>query len=349
MADRKPKDTDQNFSPFVAGMEGLNFCDVLETAAVLEGLPGGAYCRIPEDWRSEMTPNVQRLAFHTSGGVIRFLTDSPRIGLRVHLTSGEDMPHMPRTGSSGTDIYLGSGTERRYVNTLKPLFNDDYYEGATLLPGGVTEVTIYLPLYNGVRRLEIGVEPGASVQSPGPHICAAPIVFYGSSITQGGCACRTSTDYPAVVCRRLDAGLINLGFSGSALGELPLAEFIASLEMGCLVYDYDNNAPDSEHLRKTHLPFIQSFLERRPEVPVVFLSKTNFNSEDPDDSVRRRIVYASFRWAEDNGYRAAFVDGSTLFGKDTELCTVDSLHPNDLGFYFMGKAVTDTVRRLLER
>lgn len=347
MSDRQPRDTDQNFSHYAVGMEGLQFCDVRETAAAIEGLPGGPYCRIPEDWLGEMTPNVRALACNTSGGVVRFVTDSPRVGLRMKLASGGDMPHMPRTGSSGMDVYLGTGSEKRYVNTLKPLFDEDFYEGATVLPGGRTEVTVYLPLYNGVKLLEVGIEPGAVVESPSKLTYEAPIAFYGSSITQGGCACRTSTCYPAVVCRRLDAKLLNLGFSGSALGEQPLAEFIATLEMSCLVYDYDNNAPDSEHLRRTHLPFIRTILERRPELPVVFLSKTNYDPNDPDDAVRRRLIYASYRWAEDNGYRAAFVDGSKLFGEDAELCTVDSLHPNDLGFYFMGRAVIEAVRGVI--
>jgi hypothetical protein len=346
---RAAKDTDQNFSYYACGTDGLCYTEAYATSARIDGLPGGEYLRAPKEWLPRFSEMNRMLCANTSGGVIRFVTNSPRVGLRVKLRGAADLPHMPRTGVSGVDIYLGGAGARKYVNTLKPFADSTEYEGGTLLPGGNTEVMVYLPLYNGVSSVEIGVEPGCTVFPPPAYAVEKPVIFYGSSITQGGCACRASTDYPARLCRALDANMINLGFSGSAKGEIAMAKYIAGLPMSCFVYDYDQNAPTAQHLRETHLPFLREILTAQPGIPVVFMTRTDA-VDRPEDHERRAIIHETYEWALKQGCPAAFLDGAPLIGgEDPDGCTVDGHHPNDLGFFRMAEALEPLVRDLFGR
>ena len=123
--------------------------------------------------------------------------------------------------------------------------------------GLMRDYSLYMPLFNGVLSLEIGVDPNAKFEQPTSHKIKKPIVFYGSSITHGACASRTSLCYPALVCRDVDAPMVNLGFAGNAKGEPKMAELISKLDMSVFVYDYDYNAPNAAHLKKTHEKFFK--------------------------------------------------------------------------------------------
>ena len=126
-----------------------------------------------------------------------------------------------------------------------------------------------------------------------------------------------------------------------------MAEYIAQLPMSCFVYDYDHNSPSPEHLRETHRPFLETILSRKPELPVIVMSKPNPDLSGPDFE-RREIIGSTCRWAAAQGARVWFVDGDTLFGKDgRECCTVDGVHPNDLGFWRMAQAVFPALREAL--
>ena len=256
---------------------------------------------------------------------------------------------MPLSGSAGLDIFADCGDGLKYAATKQPAFGRTRLEAEVPLPKGEKNVTIYLPLYNGVKSLKIGTEKGASLGAPPPYTHEKPVVFYGSSITQGGCASRTSNSYCALLARRLDSDFINLGFSGSAKGEAYMADYIAGLAMSCFVYDYDHNAPDAAWLKKTHRPFLEAILEKQPELPVILLSKpdTNFG---PADLERRDIILDTYRWMKENGLRADFIDGGDLFGAaGRDCCTVDGCHPNDLGFYRMAEAVYPALSRILNK
>ena len=103
----------------------------------------------------------------------------------------------------------------------------------------------------------IELEDDAKLETPTPYTLERPMVFYGSSITEGGCATRPANAYTALLSRWLDADYINLGFSGSAKGEMEIANYIAGLDMSVFILDYDHNAPTIEHLAETHEPFFK--------------------------------------------------------------------------------------------
>ena len=326
---------------------GLVYTDLWQTKAKVCGLIDGEFARLPAALRPLANERLRQLQTNTSGGRVRFVTDSSRLGVRMQVTDPVGIVHMPYTGYGGIDILLGEGPDTRYLATRVPPMQEAELDTEVPLPGSPVLVTIYLPVYDGVSRFELGVEHGASILPPTPYTRETPIVFYGSSITQGACASRPSNCYIARVSRWLDSDFISLGFNGSAKGESWLAEYIAGLKMSCFVYDYDHNAPSPEYLRQTHRPFLETILSRQPELPVVALSKPNPRLDGPD-AERREIIRQTCAWAASQGANIRFVDGDTILGvKGRDCCTVDGIHPNDLGFWRMAEAVYPHVKALL--
>ncbi len=326
----------------------LSFFDPMKSAAKVYGLVPGKYCRVPDSVLALMNEGLKGLSIQTSGGRIRFNTNSEKLAVLLEVLDEPAMAHMPSSGSSGLDFFEGTGKDMKYIATRQPACGQKKLEAEAVLSTGETTVTIYLPLYNGVGSLQIGVEAGASVTAPPPYTNEKPIVFYGSSITQGGCASRTSNSYCAMLARRFDSDFINLGFSGSAQGEQYIAEYIGNLKMSCFILDYDHNAPNAEHLLKTHLPFLRTILAKQPELPVIMLSKPDTNFTE-NDLARRDIVKASYEALLAEHYNVQFVDGGDLFGTDfRDCCTVDGCHPNDLGFYRMAQAVIPALGKALD-
>jgi len=327
--------------------DGLCFADVRATAARVHGLAEGEFVRLPAPIRALANEKLLHLQTNTSGGRVRLVTNSRRLGFRLQLADADGLPHMAYSGYAGVDCYAGAGTGSRYLATRWPDLGSSLLSSEVPLTGRWELVTLYLPLYDGLVSLELGVEPGASILPPPPCSVEPPIVFYGSSITQGGCASRPSNTYCALVSRWLDSDFRSLGFSGCAKGDLWMADYIAGLPMSCFVYDYDHNSPSPENLRQTHRPFLEVILDRNPDLPVVVMSKPNPDLTGPDRE-RRDIVRETCEWAKARGARVWFVDGDTLLGTEgRENCTVDGIHPNDLGFWRMAKAVYPCLKAAL--
>jgi hypothetical protein len=211
------------------------------------------------------------------------------------------------------------------------------------------DITINFPLYNDIDNLYIGLQESAEVKSGAKYKYEKPVVYYGSSITQGACASRPGTSYQAIISRKLDCNYINLGFSGNARGEEIMARYISSLDMSVFVMDYDHNASSLEHLEKTHQPFFRIIRESNSELPVIFVTKPDFDSNPSENTKRRDIVYRTYmealRAGDGNVY---FVDGESLYGTtDRDSCSVDGCHPNDLGFMRMAEVICPYVDRAL--
>jgi hypothetical protein len=177
-----------------------------------------------------------------------------------------------------------------------------------------------------------------------------PIVYYGSSITQGGCCSRPGNAYQAVVSRRFNIDFVNLGFSGNAKGEAAMAEYIAGLPMSVFVLDYDHNAPNPEFLEQTHYDFFKIIRDARPELPIVMMSKCDLDSgARTTNDKRRRVIMETYRKSRENGdENVYFIDGAEVYrGTYEDMCTVDKCHPNDLGFALMADAVEAQLKRVL--
>lgn len=212
-------------------------------------------------------------------------------------------------------------------------------------------IELYMPPYNGVYELYIGVKEGSRVEVAPPYPNENPVVFYGSSITQGGCASHAGNDYISVLSRRLNFDFVNLGFSGSAQGEPLMADYLAGLQAEVAVLDYDFNSPTAETLRETHYPLYEKIRMAQKNTPIVFMTRPNFLYDPTSCRPRREVIYQTYLRAKAQGDdKVAFIDGETLFGKeDWDSCTVDNCHPNDMGFYRMAEKVQPVLEKFLRK
>lgn len=180
----------------------------------------------------------------------------------------------------------------------------------------------------------------------------APICFYGSSITQGSAVSRPGNAYSNIVCRMLNADNMNLGFSGSAFGEGTVAKYIASREIAALVMDYDHNAASPEALRDTHYAFYKLVRREHPDIPIVMVTRPIYTKDcTSDDLARQQVIQESYNKAVASGdQNVYFVNGNEFFDKTMpDLYTVDLVHPNDLGHYFMAQSIYAVLNEALDK
>ena len=318
----------------------IAFYDIKSEPFSLHGVffENGQYVRMPDCVARSVSDGVHILSKHTAGGRVRFITDSPYIAVKAIQHEEGRFSHMAFSGQGGFDLYERRGKEEVYLKSYIPTS-----EKAGGLQGiydfsnqGEHILTINFPLYYNVEDLFVGIKEGCALKKAPDYSVKAPIVYYGSSITQGGCASRPGNSYQGFLSRLYDADYINLGFSGSAKGEDAMAEYIAGLNMSAFVYDYDYNAPSVDHLMKTHERFYKIIREKHPRLPIVFASRPSIFLTEQEKR-RSDIVYQTYKSALERGENVYHIYGSELM----ELCgnegTVDGCHPTDLGFFSMAK------------
>ncbi len=338
--------------------DGFRYLDTKNAPFVLGGLihpdeNNGEYYRLDATKREEYSDANRALAECTSGGSVRFATDAEEISLRATLRAASvGMHHFADRGVYGLDVYVGTGTKRKYLGLPMQMLTADpnFHQDVLKLDKGVKEIQMNLPLYGGISKLEIGFPTKARVGAPTPRTNGA-IAFYGSSITQGGCVSRPANSYCNIICRALDADCVSYGFSGSAMGELSVAEHIASRDLACFVMDYDYNSPSAETLQATHEPFFKLIRAAQPELPVVFVTHPFYDKPDANDINRIAIVRKTYENAIKAGDKNVyFVDSSAFFSDEMrDLYAVDYLHPNDLGQFSMAKTIFPAVKKAISK
>lgn len=355
----KIEDIDKNFAPLE--IDGLKFCfvDVKNKPFGLYGLYDAynkdiPFRRLPE--LSDAFYGVNMLANNTAGARARFSTNSPYLAIRVEIEDCCHMGHMPLCGSCGFDLYKNERGQEVHFKTFIPPEAISKGERSFRLIHRLSPIndpedlslTLYFPLYNGVKKLEIGVLEGSYVDCGAPFQLDAPIVYYGSSITQGGCASRPGNSYQALISHKTNTDQINLGFSGSAKGDPQLADYIASLKMSAFVMDYDYNTDSPEHLAATHEPFFKRIREAHRDIPIIIISAPTL-PESPEFKKRKEIILQTYKNAVEAGDpNVYFIDGTTFFDWEFgDACTVDGLHPNDLGFYRMASLILPVLKKAL--
>ena len=309
--------------------------------------------RLPDSVGLSMGTGIARLYTHTAGGRVRFATNSKTLAIKAYMPDTCLMPHMPFSGSAGFDVFVEDDQMRTYqhVKTFVPPVDlkNGYISRFDFPTEELRYITINFPLYNSLEKLEIGLSDGAELSEGLKYKSELPIVYYGSSITQGGCASRPGNAYQNIIARRFELDFINLGFSGNAKGEDAMVDYIRSLDMLAFVCDYDHNAPDEEHLKKTHRRMYERFREAHPDTPYIMASKI-----DKVDSeacyARRDVIIDTFRYARSLGdNNVYFIDGAGIFRGFEDYTTVDTCHPNDLGFFLMANAFGDEIKKALEK
>ena len=338
-----------------AGYEALCFTDSRAPQFATHGLMYDdslkQFLRMPASTAETVSENVANLNKNTSGGRVRFKTNSGRIAIKCLMNSATMLDIMPQSGVRGFSLYVDNVFYKLFRPTYAETKNENKgFTAAVDFPQKkLRNITIYFPLYNEVSRLYVGLEKNCEILPANDYQIKKPILFYGSSITQGGCASRPGNSYDAVLCRYLDADYINLGFSGNAKGEPAMAEYLGALDVSVFVFDYDHNAPDAEHLRKTHFPFYSIYRRMRPDVPVILMSRPGFDADPETNALRRKIIMDTFEKGKSGGDKNLyFIDGETLFsGVNRDGCTMDGIHPNDLGFQRMADTVHKTIQKII--
>ncbi len=336
--------------------DGLNWYDVRDWGVEGRGWSqtDRYFDRLPAKAKGVVRDAVWNLSRHSAGMAVRFETDATEISARYTLLSPSlAMPHMPATGVSGLDLYAqNSQGQWRWLEVTRPAAVKVKAKLGSGIEPGRRAYMIYLPLYNGVESLEIGLPEKAAFRPLAPRT-AKPLVFYGTSITHGGCASRPGMAYPAILGRRLDRPTINLGFSGNGRMEAEVGALLAELDPAVYVIDCLPNM-DAAAVASRAEPLVRQLRQARPRTPIVLVEDRSYTNAPFLPSRRERhagsraALRAAYERLLASGVKGlVYVPGEHLLGDDGEAC-VDGSHPSDLGMFRMADVLEPALKPLLK-
>lgn len=317
------------------------------------------YDRLPAKAEKTVRSSVWNLSRHSAGECVRFVTDAGAsgIGVRWSVTKPElAMPHMAATGVSGVDLYARADDGKwRWVACGRPAAQTTTTTLGTGMKPGEREYMLYLPLYNGVSSVEIGIPKSATLKKadPRPEAKRKPVVFYGTSITHGACASRPGMVHTAILGRKLDVPVINLGFSGNGKLEQNVGDLLAELDPSVFVLDCLPNLTPPEVAERAE-PFVRALRKAKPDVPIVMVEDRTYGNSWIIPAQMKRNVESRIEFKKAYDKLAAeklsglyYLEGANLIGDDDE-ATVDSSHPTDLGFVRQADAFAKVLAPLLK-
>jgi len=339
------------------GVDDIVWYPVNEENFTVKGLicSGDKFVRMDETVAKKVSAGVASLNEHTAGGRIFFETDASYVALKVK-TKNAKLVNMSTMGTNGFDLYVDEGKGFFHFNIFMPPREfEGGFEGLVELETNrhykllyrkmIRKMQLYFPLYGTVSEMYIGLPEGAVLRKYEPY-SEPPIVYYGSSITQGGCASRPGNHYPSLVSRKTGRDFLCLGFSGNAHGEEEMAKYIAGLPMSLFVLDYDHNdILNPELLRERHFKFYDIIRNKNRELPIIIMSAPYTLALEDEILKSREIVMESYNKAKERGDNVYFIDGYHMFdGKYRDCATVDDSHPNDYGFVRMAEEVLSVIK-----
>ncbi len=325
--------------------------------AVDDASTSSRYQRIPDSLLQTVRGGaLAGLGRNSAGMSIRFASNSPRIDIKWYSPFKTLMNHQTPTGSRGLDLYTlqpdGSWT---FVNSARPDVNSHHSQANVInnMEPEMREYLLYLPLYDGVDSLYIGTTPDAVFTQPNISLPTAekPIVMYGTSILQGGCANRAGMAHTNILERRLNREVINLGFSGNGQLDLEIARVIAAVDdPGLIVLDFVPNV-NEEQIDTLMVPFFEIIRSAHPDVPFLFIEDPNFPHKRFDKKIRHQVDHRNGMMKERYEKLAAkygnlnYLPADLIIGTDCE-ATVDGIHFTDLGFMRFADLLEPLIRRI---
>lgn len=317
------------------------------------------YQRLPDSLKNIVTRDaVYYLGTNSAGMALRFASDSPYIKVRWKSPNKYVMDHMPATGSRGLDLYaLEEDSTWRFVDVARPNLKE-YVTETTIIADMKPvrrEYMLYLSLYDGVDSLYVGIDEASHMETPAVALPAAgnPIVFYGTSIMQGGCANRPGMCHTNQLQRRLNREILNFGFSGNGQLDLEVADVLAAVKNPAMyVLDFVPNCTVAQ-IDTLMEPFVAKLEAAHPGVPILFVEDPEFPHKrfnmHVNDKVNRLNAtllrnYEKLTAKYPNLY---YLPSTDIIGHDGE-ATVDGIHFTDLGFTRFSNVMEPILRQILQ-
>lgn len=314
------------------------------------------YERLPLYLKDSVSrPAIWSLGKNTSGLIIRFNSNSTSISAKWEVLEDVSMNHFTETGIKGLDLYAWENDKWQFVNTARPTGKETEQVIISTMTKKEREFMLFLPLYDGLTSLSIGIDSLSSISKPQTNIIATknPIVVYGTSITQGGCATRAGMSYTNILTRWMNREFINLGFSGNGQLDYEIAEVIAQRKDAALfVLDFIPNVTE-EKIKDRTKNFVNIIRKENPNTPILLVESiifphSVFSTETANIlSVKNNALRAEYEEMQKDGdSNLYYLDSSNLMSKDGE-GTVDGIHLTDLGFQHIAKTLLKEINCIL--
>jgi hypothetical protein len=312
------------------------------------------YARFPKKYENKLRKDVWDLGRNSAGISVRFRTNASEITVRWTLLDDNNMDHMPSTGIKGIDLYSLVDGHWKYINTGRVKGKVNEFLMVRNSGSIFREYLLNLPLYDGVDSLSIGVNSSAEITLPVEKylIDKKPVVYYGSSIAQGGCASRPGMAFTNILERSMDRSFINMGFSGSGTFDIPVGEAMCEIDAALYVIDCNPNTK-TELIYDRAVELVRLLKQKRPEIPVLlvegFYYLNGFGDPKQSDTEKKRVeLHRAFNTLKESGIRKIYYKkGDGMIGDDYE-GTVDGVHPNDLGMMRMAEALQPAIEKLVK-
>ena len=310
---------------------------LIEGTIVEEYLKESPYDRLPASYKELVREPVWNLSKSSAGLSIRFLTNTSNLKVKWEIMNDLSMDHMPDTGIKGVDLYFKNGEKWQYINTGRP---QGFFNEFTLVENMsevMREFKIFLPLYDGVKNIEIGIDSKSSIKKPTKN-SKKPIIFYGTSITQGGCASRPGMAHTNIISRQLDIDVYNFGFSGNCRMEQPIAELISTVKPALYVIECMPNMIKPELITERTIPLVETIRKNNPDTPIIFvdlfkspITLLNTKIKSENESMDNALEAEFEKMIESDVKNIFFIETPKLNESNHE-GTVDAIHFTDLGF-----------------
>ena len=342
----------------LAGMsisaDSLKYTDAATLPVIGKGFVDtqNRYERLPMRLENITRKPVWDLSKNCSGLAVRFRTNSTVIGAKWEVTGDVFMNHFTMTGIKGLDLYCLENGKWQFVNSARPTGKSSTAVIIQNMPEQEKEYMLYLPLYDGLSSLEIGIAQNAEIKAPKVNSpqTGKPVVFYGTSITQGGCATRAGMAYPNILSRMLNHEIVNLGFSGNGKLDLEVAEAMAAIDASCFVIDCLPNVT-VDLMNEKYTRFLEILRAKQPKTPIILIENILYPFMYFDQNVfktiqeKNKTLKRIFQEQKKNGERNIYyVKADKLIGSDQET-TVDGVHLTDLGFLRMAEQLYPVLRK----
>ena len=312
------------------------------------------YCRMDPEIAKTVNNGVASLNFNTSGGRVRFITNSKRVAIIAERDTTYQADHMTFTNVAGFDIY----EDDVYLTTFRP----GTYSGGglkTLESSASFDdsrerlITINFPCYGPVLSFYVGVEQGSLIKAAPDYKYEKPVVFYGSSITQGGCASRPGMTYGARFGRDNGFYCFNLGFSGKSKLQPEYARYLADIEADAFIFDTFSN-PSAKTIYDNFDNFVDVIRAAHPETPLIFMQterreSRNFDTWREDfETKKQAAAVKEIKERMKIDRHIYFIPSDDFLGHD-HIATSDGSHPTDLGFTRMLDSISPKILKILRK